>query len=78
MQGVADQLQTSIIRSAAVDLFQPVSKFVIARNLVRRLENAPETRHPILIELASADHQAQAAATGEALVKAIKKLTGRS
>lgn len=51
-------LRTDIVRhtvreAVRLDLFQPVAPFVIARNLVRRLENAPrELRHPVLIELA--------------------------
>ena len=50
-------LRLEAVRSAVrdtvrVDLFQPVAPFVIARNLVRHLENAPrEARHPVLIEL---------------------------
>jgi hypothetical protein len=50
-------LRTDVARRAVreavkLDLFQPVGPFVIARNLVRRLENAPrEARHPVLIEL---------------------------
>jgi subtilisin family serine protease len=50
-------LRTDVVRHAVreavrIDLFQPVAPFVIARNLVRRLENAPrEAHHPVLIEL---------------------------
>jgi pimeloyl-ACP methyl ester carboxylesterase len=50
-------LRTDIVRhtvreAVRFDLFQPVAPFVIARNLVRHLENAPrEARHPVLIEL---------------------------
>jgi subtilisin family serine protease len=51
-------LRTGPVRSAvksAVDtsLFQPVSRFTIARDVARDLENAPrEARHEVLIELA--------------------------
>ena len=45
-----DVVRRAVRDAVRVDLFQPVAPFVIARNLVRRLENAPrETRHPILI-----------------------------
>ena len=47
-----EPVRSAVRDSVRVDLFQPVAPFVIARNLVRRLENAPrEARHPVLIEL---------------------------
>ena len=47
-----EAVRRAVRDAVRVDLFQPVAPFVIARNLVRRLENAPrEARHPVLIEL---------------------------
>ncbi len=75
-----DPVRHAVRDAVCVDLFQPVAPFVIARNLVRRLENAPrELEHPVLIELID---PARAAApldriSGE-LASAIRKLTGRT
>jgi hypothetical protein len=50
-----DAVRRAVRNAVRVDLFQPVAPFVIARNLVRRLENAPrDARHPVLIELVDA------------------------
>jgi subtilisin family serine protease len=47
-----EAVRSAVREAVRVDLFQPVAPFVIARNLVRHLENAPrEARHPVLIEL---------------------------
>ncbi len=63
-----------------VDLFQPVAPFVIARNLVRRLENAPrETRHPILIELMDPTSAGRPLdAVGDDLAAEIRRISNRS
>jgi subtilisin family serine protease len=63
-----------------VDLFQPVAPFVIARNLVRRLENAPrETRHPVLMELVGAAGPAKPLAdVSDKLVAEIRRISRRS
>lgn len=46
-------VRDAVREAAAVGLFQPVADFVVARDLVRDLENLPEARrHPVLIELA--------------------------
>ena len=78
-------LRTDVVRHAVreacrVDLFQPVAPFVIARNLVRRLENAPrEAQHPVLIELVGKDIAAAPLDTlARDLAASIRKLTGRS
>ena len=70
-----------VVRDAVrIDLFQPVAPFVIARNLVRRLENAPrEARHPVLIELV--DPAAAARPLDEVrneLVAEIRRISKRS
>ncbi|MEX2273912.1 MAG: S8 family peptidase [Vicinamibacterales bacterium] len=78
-------LKTDIVRHAVreavrVDLFQPVAPFVLARNLVRRLENAPrEAYHPVLIELMDpADSRTPLADLRKELVDRIRVQTKRS
>ena len=78
-------LRTDVVRHAVrdavrVDLFQPVSPFVIARNLVRRLENAPrEMTHPLLIELVDPQSAGSPLDTiASELSDTIRELTGRT
>lgn len=78
-------LRTDIVRHAVreavrFDLFQPVAPFVIARNLVRQLENAPrEAHHPVLIELMDPfESQRSLAALREELIAGIRAQAGRS
>jgi subtilisin family serine protease len=73
-----DSVRHAVRDAVRGDLFQQVAPFVIARNLVRQLENAPrEARHPILIELV--DRQNTATSLAEArseLVERIRALSG--
>jgi pimeloyl-ACP methyl ester carboxylesterase len=75
-----DPVRHAVRDAVRVDLFQPVAPFVIARNLVRRLENAPrEAQHPVLIELADRDKAgAGVEKVAQELAGRIRKLTGRS
>ncbi len=74
-----DPVRHAVRDAVRVDLFQPVAPFVIARNLVRRLENAPrEMRHPVLIELVDPSKAAVPLETiARDLGAALRKLTGR-
>ena len=75
-----DPVRHSVRDAVRVDLFQPVAPFVIARNLVRRLENAPrEAQHPVLIELIDRDATGKSLQTvADELAAGIRKLTGRT
>ena len=77
-------LRLDVVRRAVrdvvrVDLFQPVAPFVIARNLVRRLENAPrETRHPVLIELVDPTSARPLETLSDDLAAEIRRISGRT
>ena len=75
-----DVVRRAVRDAVRVDLFQPVAPFVIARNLVRRLENAPrETRHPILIELVDPTVSTRPLeAVGDDLAAEIRRISNRS
>lgn len=75
-----DAVRRAVRDAVRVDLFQPVAPFVIARNLVRRLENAPrETRHPVLIELVDASGAPKPLdEVSENLVAEIRRISKRS
>ena len=75
-----DAVRRAVRDAVRVDLFQPVAPFVIARNLVRRLENAPrETRHPVLIELVeSAGAAKPLGEVSDHLVAEIRRISRRS
>ena len=75
-----DPVRHAVRDAVRVDLFQPVAPFVIARNLVRRLENAPrEAQHPVLIELVDRDKAGIGVEkVAQELAAGIRKLTGRS
>jgi len=75
-----EAVRRAVRDAVRVDLFQPVAPFVIARNLVRRLENAPrETRHPVLIELVeSSGVRKPLDEVSEKLVREITRLSKRS
>ena len=75
-----DPVRHTVRDAVRVDLFQPVAPFVIARNLVRRLENAPrEAQHPVLIELVERDRAGKSVASvADDLAAGIRELTGRS
>jgi subtilisin family serine protease len=74
-----DVVRRAVRDAVRVDLFQPVAPFVIARNLVRRLENAPrETRHPILIELVDPTSARPLETLGDDLAAEIRRLSGRT
>ncbi|HEV8346199.1 MAG TPA: S8 family peptidase [Vicinamibacterales bacterium] len=75
-----DPVRHAVRDAVRVDLFQPVAPFVIARNLVRRLENAPrEAQHPVLIELVDRDKAGVGVEkVAQELAAGIRQLTGRS
>jgi subtilisin family serine protease len=75
-----DAARHAVRDAVSIELFQPVAPFVIARNLVRRLENAPrEVRHSLLIELADPGKTgAPLDETAETLTARIRALTGRT
>jgi pimeloyl-ACP methyl ester carboxylesterase len=75
-----DPVRHAVRDAVRIDLFQPVAPFVIARNLVRRLENAPrEAQHAVLIELVDRDKAgAGVEKVAQELAAGIRKLTGRS
>ena len=75
-----DVVRRAVRDAVRVDLFQPVAPFVIARNLVRRLENAPrEMRHPILIELVDPKTGGRPLETvGDELAGEIRRISGRT
>ena len=75
-----DAARHAVRDAVSIELFQPVAPFVIARNLVRRLENAPrEVRHSVLIELADpAKSGTPLEETAEKLTARITTLTGRT
>ncbi|HEU4629255.1 MAG TPA: S8 family serine peptidase [Gemmatimonadaceae bacterium] len=77
-------LKTSPVRTAvrgAVDtaLFQPVADFVIARDVVRRMENHPaEVRHEVLIELADPVRAGAAWSVDDARAEVVRQMEGRA
>jgi subtilisin family serine protease/pimeloyl-ACP methyl ester carboxylesterase len=75
-----EAVRRAVRDAVRVDLFQPVAPFVIARNLVRRLENAPrETRHPVLMELLEASGPAKPLEeVSDKLVAEIRRISKRS
>ena len=75
-----ETVRRAVREAVRVDLFQPVAPFVIARNLVRRLENAPrEARHPVLIELMDPAGSARPMdAVGADLLRQIRRISKRS
>jgi subtilisin family serine protease len=75
-----EAVRRAVRDAVRVDLFQPVAPFVIARNLVRRLENAPRaTRHPVLIELVDTSGLAKPLdKVSEKLVAEIRRISKRS
>ena len=72
-----DEVRTPVHEAVQVDLFQRVAPFVIARNVVRRLENAPQERHPLLIELRDPEGDRPMGDVTEALVKKITQISGK-
>jgi pimeloyl-ACP methyl ester carboxylesterase len=70
-----EQVRTPVQDTARVDLFQRVAPFVIARNVVRGLEDAPQSRHKLLIELADPDGGRPVAELAQELVEAIAKIS---
>jgi subtilisin family serine protease len=75
-----DDVRRAVREAVRLDLFQPVAPFVIARNLVRRLENAPrEMRHPVLIELVDPSSAARPLdQISKELVAQIRRVSKRS
>lgn len=75
-----EAVRRAVRDSVRVDLFQPVAPFVIARNLVRQLENAPrEARHPLLIELVDPSGSTKPLdQIGDDLIAQIRRLSKRS
>jgi hypothetical protein len=75
-----DAVRLAVRDAVRVDLFQPVAPFVIARNVVRRLENAPrETRHALLLELVDPQKTgSRLEAISSDLSATIRELTGRT
>ena len=74
-----DVVRRAVRDAVRVDLFQPVAPFVIARNLVRRLENAPrETRHPVLIELVDPTSARPLETLSDDLAAEIRRISGRT
>jgi pimeloyl-ACP methyl ester carboxylesterase len=75
-----EAVRRAVRDAVRVDLFQPVAPFVIARNLVRRLENAPrETRHPVLMELVDGSGPAKPLEdVSNKLVAEIRRISKRS
>ncbi|HXG86707.1 MAG TPA: S8 family serine peptidase [Vicinamibacterales bacterium] len=74
-----DPVRHAVRDEVRVDLFQPVAPFTIARNLVRRLENAPrEAQHPVLIELAQSVSDGDLTTKAKELAQTIRTLSGRS
>ena len=74
-----DVVRRAVRDAVRVDLFQPVAPFVIARNLVRRLENAPrEMRHAILIELVDPTSARPLETLGDDLAGEIRRISGRT
>ncbi len=73
-------MRRAVREAVRVDLFQPVAPFVIARNLVRRLENTPrEARHAVLIELVEPAVSAKPLEqVSDELVGQIKRISKRS
>lgn len=49
------EVRDSIVRVVGTQFAQPVRSFVIARDLVRSIENQGDERHPVLIQLAVKD-----------------------
>ena len=75
-----EAVRRAVRDAVRIDLFQPVAPFVIARNLVRRLEDAPrETRHPVLIELVESSTAPKPLdQVSEKLVAEIRRISKRS
>jgi len=75
-----DPVRHAVRDAVRIDLFQPVAPFVIARNLVRRLENAPrEMTHSLLIELVDPQKAGAPLETiASDLSATIRTLTGRT
>jgi subtilisin family serine protease len=81
-------LRTAVVRRAVLDTVgsefaHPVRGFVIARDLVRDVEDRPAERHPVLIQLAGVKETAAAgagtqplAATRDHVVQALRAIVG--
>jgi subtilisin family serine protease len=67
-------VQPVVRETVGVEFGQAVTSFQAARDLVRDLENYPEARHPVLIELADADASTSTEERRALVVDAIRQV----